>query len=113
MAMRALRFDIEQVPPRLACSKCDEDVYAQHDGRVLTRDIAHGRETVASALDKLEQVLLAGWRGHYRGVRVIVGGGAIRDEVLGKLRYYRERGVVRRFSEDAPNRGAIVAVLRE
>lgn len=110
--MRGLRFEIDQVPPRLKCSKCDEDLYAQHDGRLLTRDIAHGRETVAVALDKLEQLLLEAWRGHYRGVRIVVGGRAIRDEVLGQLRYYRERRVVRSFAEDAPNRGAIVAVLR-
>jgi hypothetical protein len=45
-------------------------------------------------------------------VRIIVGGGLIREEVLGQLRYYEARGVVREYREDSPNRGAIVAVLR-
>jgi hypothetical protein len=113
MAATALRFDLDQAPPSLRCSKCDENLYLQHDGRFLTRDIAHGRETVARALEKLDELLLDGWRGYYRGVRIVVGGGLIRDEVLGQLRYYRERGVVRAYREDSPNRGAIVATLRD
>src|SRR5690606_22911925 len=98
MRVAAPRFDLEQVPPRLRCPKCDDELYAQHDGRLLTCDIAHSRETVAQALDKLERLLLEGWRGHYRGLRIVVGGGAIRDEVLGQLRYYRQRGIVRDFA---------------
>jgi len=112
MAVPAPRFELDEAPPRLICPKCDENLYLQHDGRFLTRDIAHGRETVARALEKLEALLLEGWRGYYRGVRIIVGGGLIRDEVLGQLRYYEARGVVREYREDSPNRGAIVAVLR-
>jgi len=113
MIATAPRFDLEQAPPRLKCSKCDEDLYRQHDGRFLTRDIAHGRETVARALEKLDALLLDGWRGHWRGVRIVVGGGLIRDEVLGQLRFYRGRGIVRAYREDSPNRGAIVATLRD
>lgn len=113
MSTTAVRFDLDQAPPRLKCSKCDADLYGQHDGRFLTRDIAHGRETVARAIEKLDELLLDGWRGYYRGVRVIVGGGLIRDEVLGQLRYYRERGTVRAYGEDSPNRGAIVVTLRD
>jgi hypothetical protein len=113
MVAAALRFELDQVPPRLRCAKCDENLYLQHDGRVLTRDIAHGRETVSRALEKLDDLLLEGWRGYYRGVRVVVGGGLIREDVLKQLRYYRERGIVRAYREDAPNRGAIVATLRD
>lgn len=112
MGVAAPRFDLDHAPPRLRCPKCDADLFAQHDGRLLTCDVAHGRETVAQALAKLERLLLEGWRGHYRGLRIIVGGGAIRAEVLGQLGYYRQRGVVREFAEDAPNRGAVIAVLR-
>jgi hypothetical protein len=113
MAVPAVRFELDEAPPRLVCPKCDENVYLQHDGRFLTRDIAHGRETVARALEKLEALLLEGWRGTYRGVRIVVGGARIRDEVLGQLRHYRERGVIRGYREDSPNRGAIVAELRD
>jgi hypothetical protein len=113
MAVPARKFELDEAPPRLICPKCDENVYLQHDGRFLTRDIAHGHETVARALEKLAALLFEGWRGHARGVRIVVGGGRIRDEVLGQLRYYRERGIVRDYREDSPNRGAIVAVLRD
>jgi hypothetical protein len=113
MSTTAARFDLDQAPPKLRCSKCDDELYRQHDGRFLTRDIAHGRETIARAMEKLDELLLEGWRGYSRGVRVVVGGGLIRDEVLGQLRYYRERGIVSSFREDSPNRGAIVVVLRQ
>jgi hypothetical protein len=113
MVATAPRFDLDSAPPHLRCAKCDEDLYAQHDGKFLTRDIAHGRETVSRALEKLDALLLDGWRGYWYGVRVVVGGGLIRDEVLGQLRYYRERGIVRSYREDSPNRGAIVVTLRD
>ncbi len=113
MVAKAPRLDLDQSPPVLRCSKCDENLYLQHDGRFLTRDIAHGRETVARALEKLDELLLDGWRGYYRGVRIVVGGGLIRDEVLGQLRGYEHRGIVRKYYEDSPNRGAIVATLRD
>ncbi len=67
---------------------------------------------MARALEKLDELLLDGWRGYYRGVRIIVGGGLIREEVLGQLRGYEHRGIVHEFHEDSPNRGAIVATLR-
>ena len=113
MVATALRFDLDQAPPRLRCSKCDENLYLQHDGRFLAGDIAHGRETVARALEKLDELLLEGWRGYYRGVRVVVGGGLIREEVFGQLRVYEQRGIVRGCREDSPNRGAIVVALRD
>ena len=113
MVANAVRFDLDQAPPRLRCTKCDADLYLQHDGRFLTRDIAHGRETVARALEKLDELLLDGWRGYYRGVRIVVGGGLIREEVLRQLAYYRQRGTVRGYREDSPNRGAIVVTLRD
>lgn len=112
MTVKAPRFDLDQAPPRLACPKCDENVYLQHDGKLLTEDIAHRRETISAALEKLDRLLLEGWRGYWKGVRIVVGGAAIRNEVLGQLRYYRERGIVRDYREDSPNRGAIVALLR-
>lgn len=113
MSTAAARFDLDQAPPKVRCSKCDDVLYRQHDGRFLTRDIAHGRETVARAMEKLDEALLEGWRGYARGVRLIVGGGLIREEVMGQLRFYRDRGIVRAYREDSPNRGAIVVTLRD
>lgn len=112
MSETAPRFELDQVPPCLHCPKCEQNMYQQHDGSLLTRDIAHSHETVVRALEKLDKLLLDGWRSHGRGVRIIVGGGLIRQEVLGQLHYYQLRGIVRDYREDAPNHGAIVALLR-
>lgn len=112
MGVRAPRFELDEVPPRLACPKCDEALYLQHDGTLLTRDIAHQRETVPRALEKLDRLLLEAWRGYSKGVRIVVGGAAIREQVLARLRDCRERGIVREYREDSPNRGAIVAIIR-
>jgi hypothetical protein len=112
MSVPAVRFDLDQAPPRVHCPKCDASLYLQHDGTFLTRDIAHGRETVARALEKLDALLLEAWRGYSRGARIVVGGGLIREQVLAQLRFYQGRGTVRDYREDSPNRGAVVAVLR-
>src|SRR5690554_3654867 len=71
----------------LVCPKCDGRLFRQSDGSVLTRDIAHGGETVVEALAKLDDSLEQAWRGYCRALRVIVGGGLIREEVLGQLHY--------------------------
>lgn len=112
MSVKTPRFELDEVPPRLACPKCDENPYLQHDGRLLTRDIAHQRETIPRALEKLDRLLLEAWRGYSKGVRIVVGGAAIREQVLAQLRAYQERGIVREYREDSPNRGAIVALIR-
>jgi hypothetical protein len=112
MVVPALRFELDQVPPHLSCPKCEQNLYLQHDGSCLTRDIAHQRETIVQALAKLDRLLLDGWQSHCRSVRIIVGGGLIRDQVLGQLHYYQGQGVIRAYHEDSPNRGAIIAVLR-
>jgi hypothetical protein len=112
MIATAVRFELDQVPPRLTCPKCDQNLYLQHDGSCLTRDIAHHHETIVRALEKLDRLLLDGWKGYGRTVKIIVGGGLIREQVLGQLHYYQRQGVIRDYREDSPNRGAIVAVLR-
>lgn len=112
MGVKVPTFDLDEVPPRLACPKCDDSLFQQHDGKLLTRDVAHQRETIARSLEKLDGLLLEAWRGYWKGVRIVVGGAAIRDQVLAQLRYYRDRGIVREYREDSPNRGAIVAILR-
>lgn len=113
MDTKVPRFELDAVPLHLACPKCDERLYLQHDGKLLTRDIAHQRETVPRALEKLDRLLLEAWRGYSKGIRIVVGGAVIREQVLAQLRYYRERGIVRDYREDSPNRGAIVALLRD
>lgn len=112
MTVTSAAFDLDELPPTLCCPKCDQDMYQQSDGSCLTVDIAHGRESRALALSKLDALLLAGWEGYCRDLRVIVGGGVIRDDVLGQLQYYRDTGRLLEYREEGPNGGAIRVRLR-
>lgn len=106
------RLALETLPPSLLCIKCDENLYLQNDGSCLTGDIAHQHETCARALQKLDALLLAGWEGYYRNVRIVVGGGLIREQVLGQLHYYQGQRRLLSFREESPNKGAILVSLR-
>jgi len=112
MQLAQSSIDLENLPPALSCPKCDENVYLQTDGSCLTRDIAHNRETIERALDKLDECLVAAWSAYAAEVRVIVGGGRIREQILGQLQYYRDQGRVIDYSEDSPNYGAILIRIR-
>lgn len=105
-------LSLDALPPRQSCPKCDANIYAQHDGSCWTYDIAHSQETVARALGKLDAALLEGWGSHAATLRLVVGGGAIRREILGQLTYYQRLGRLLAFAEDSPNRGAILLRLR-
>lgn len=92
--------------PKVCCPKCGSDLFAQSDGSCLTADIAHDGETVAEAMTKLDALLKEAMAGHYRYLRLIVGGGLIRDEVEGYLRYLQAEGRVLGFDGEGRNRGA-------
>ncbi|HHX81843.1 MAG TPA: Smr/MutS family protein [Pseudomonadaceae bacterium] len=112
MPAQVPRLQLEDLPPSRICLKCDSDLYSQSDASVLTRDIAHQQESVKQALAKLENCLIAAWEGHARSLRLVVGGGLIRQDVLGQLEYLQNLGVVLEYSEDRPNRGAILVRIR-
>lgn len=93
------------------CIKCDSPLFSQSDGSTLTMDIAHQHETVARALDKFESALNQAWQHSYaENLRLIVGGGLIRDAVLAELFFKKSRGTVLDFSEE--NRGAVIIRIR-
>lgn len=112
MPVTVQRLQLEDLPPRQICLKCDSDLYAQSSGSCVTRDIAHHHETVTKAMQKLEAALIDAWQGTFRTLRLVVGGGLIRNEVLGQLRHYQQRGYLLDFGEESPNRGAILVRLR-
>lgn len=94
------------------CIKCDSPLFEQGDGSVLRADIAHHRETVDQALTKLENTLERCWEGAENRIRLIVGGGRIRDAVLGQLWYLRSRGIILDYHEEGGNPGAVLVVVR-
>jgi hypothetical protein len=113
MTVPAPRLHFDALPPALWCPKCDQNLYLQSNGSCLTRDIAHQRETIVRALDKLDALLLEGWCGNYQTIRIIVGGGVIREQVLGQLHYHQQQGRLLACREESPNKGAILVTLRQ
>ena len=68
-------------------------------------------ETVVQAVEKLELTLNKIWRQtHAQTLRLIVGGGLIRDAVLAELYFKKSRGTVLDFSEE--NRGSLIIRIR-
>lgn len=93
------------------CIKCDSPLFSLSDGSRMTVDIAHQRETVSEALRKLEHSLQQVWQRRYaEHLRVIVGGGLIRDAVLAELEYKKSRGTVLDFYDE--NRGTVLVRIR-
>jgi hypothetical protein len=85
----------------------------QGNRRLLNRDIAHSHETVDQAMGKMERALQHVWNGPESGLRLIVGSGRIREEVLSQLSYYLSQGWIANYESDSPNEGAIKIWLRE
>jgi len=110
---------LELPPPDLherhaaPCPKCDSDVWAQSDGSILTADIAHDGETVAQAMAKLDRALQDAMAAYCRALRLITGGGAIREEALGQLAFLVREGRILSCREEGRNRGAVLVQLRE
>lgn len=94
------------------CIKCDASLWELSDGSTVTVDIAHNRETVAEAVAKLNRALEDVWRRSYAAnLRVVMGGGLIRDAVLAELHYRHHSGVVLGYQEE--NRGAVLVRIRD
>lgn len=94
-----------------ACIKCDSPMFSLSDGTTVTADIAHHHETVVKALEKFEHSLNHVWKQSHAGhLRLIVGGGLIRDAVLAELFFKKSRGTVLDFAEE--NRGAVLIRIR-
>ncbi len=95
----------------MLCIKCDSDLFMQTDGSTLSIDIAHHRETVKEAIQKFQNALNKAWQETYAAqLRLVVGGGQIRDAVLAELFFLKSKGVVREYSEE--NRGAVLVKIR-
>lgn len=93
------------------CPKCDNRLDLQHDGSTVTIDIAHNRETVRDALLKLQRNMKAARETNAQNLRVIVGSGRIREEILGLLYDLRSRETIIDFNQDE-NPGAVTIKLK-
>ncbi len=112
MAAQCLDCGMRVTAGVLTCPKCDALLDEQTDGSVLHRDIAHQHETVAQAMAKLEHALQDCRHSHACGVRLAVGRGVIREEVMRQLSWLALSGEILDFDHDEGNTGAILVTLR-
>ena len=94
------------------CPKCDNALELQHDGSTITVDIAHQGERVSEALEKMRREIDLARKGVAKAIRLVVGSGLIRDEVLLHLRDLKFRGDVIDFESEPNNPGAVLVLLK-
>ena len=93
------------------CPKCDYGITEQNRRDTYTRDVAHNRQTVAEASAELYSVLDTAKREQFGYVRLVVGGGRIKEEIGHLLETEQWRGTIRSFELDHPNTGAYLVKL--
>ncbi|MEQ8407540.1 MAG: hypothetical protein RKH07_04615 [Gammaproteobacteria bacterium] len=94
------------------CPKCDNALDVQHDGSTITVDIAHQGERVHEALEKMQHEIDAARAGVAMNLRLVVGSGLIRNEVLLALRDSEFRGDIKSFAAEPHNAGAVLVRLK-
>ena len=94
------------------CPKCDNALNLQHDGSTITVDIAHQGERVSEALQKMQSEIDLARKGAAMSIRLVVGSGLIRNEVMLILRDLKFRGDVMDFEPESFNAGAVLVRLK-
>ena len=94
------------------CPKCDNPLNLQHDGSTITVDIAHQGERVSEALRKMQSEIDIARKGVAMSIRLVVGSGLIRNEVMLVLRDLKFRGDVMDFESEPFNAGAVLVRLK-
>ncbi|MHC5068273.1 MAG: Smr/MutS family protein [Planctomycetota bacterium] len=89
------------------CPKCDAPLAIQHDGSTMSVDIAHHGQTVDQAERELAAAVSRARDGYCQYLRVVVGGGLIRDRAC---RYLRGHDLA--WTYDGRNRGAVLVTMR-
>jgi hypothetical protein len=95
------------------CPKCDDLLETQTDGHIATVDIAHDRETIREATNKLNKTLDEVNHTRGAGARFIVGTGRIREAIGAELATYLYRKSILSFEFEGKNEGAILVMLRK
>ena len=90
------------------CPKCDSDIENQYNYTTFTLDVAHNKETVKQAIDKLYQVIEQNQIMRHRQIRVIVGSKMIREEVMRELMVLKREEAILDFRMDGKNSGALL-----
>ncbi len=99
-------------PEIATCPKCDAVLGKQTDGSIRTVDIAHRQETVSEAVDKLRKAVNRHRKSRTQSLRVIVGGGIIRKEIIASLNQMRARRLIKDYQPEKGNHGAYMLKLK-
>ena len=94
------------------CPKCDYGITEQNSNETCTKDIAHNRQSLTQATEQFYSVLQSAKRDNYRYLRLIVGGGRIKEEVGHLLETEQWRGTIKNFKLETPNNGAYLVTLK-
>ena len=94
------------------CPKCDNRLDQQTDGSTVTVDVAHQGERVRDALQKMRSAIRDERSGVTKYLRLIVGSGVIREEVLIALREAEHRQQIVSFKLEGRNAGAYLVQLK-
>ena len=90
------------------CPKCDSDIEGQYHPTTLTVDVAHNKETVKQAIEKLYQVIEKNQIMKHRQIRIIVGSKMIKEEVMNELEALKRGKAISDFGLDGKNSGALL-----
>ena len=94
------------------CPKCDSILEDQYHPTTLTVDVAHNKETVKQAIDKLYQLFARNQIMKHRQIRIIVGSKMIREEVINELEALKRGKTIFDFGIDGKNSGALLIRMR-
>ena len=95
-----------------SCPKCDNDLTQQTDGSTVTVDIAHQGERLHEALAKLDQLVAREGAGVTEQLRLVVGGGLIRQAVMARLAYFERQSSIVSYEPERSNPGAVIVRLK-
>ena len=90
------------------CPKCDSDIEDQYHSTPLPVDVAHNKETVKQAIEKLYQVIEKNQIMKHRQIRIIVGSKMIKEEVMNELEALKRGKAIFDFGLDGKNSGAVL-----
>ncbi|HAG73692.1 MAG TPA: hypothetical protein DCL66_15950 [Gammaproteobacteria bacterium] len=74
--------------------------------------MAHHGERVSEALEKMQKEIDGARKGVAESIRLVVGSGLIRDEVLLVLRDLQFRADIKSFESESGNAGAVLVRLK-
>ena len=94
------------------CPKCDEHRYAKNRTKTLVVDIAHNRQRLEQAEFQLDKAIDQAIAENFGALKVIVGGGIIRQEIPKSLDAALWQKRIGDYQPEDKNAGAYIIQLK-